>query len=176
RVGVGRDPVRPRPRRRQGHRLHDELRRGVRPVRRVRRLRDRHAAHPGGPRRRARARRRRESVTTASWPDHRPALHGATGWLRARGLQPGDRLVTLLGIDTDAFALGLAGMCEGIVQDPLPPDLAGPDLLEVVADADPRLVLHVPAVTADAETLVAWRCTSPAEGGWVHHPAAEPAA
>ena len=49
----------------------------------------------------------------AAWPDHGRAVAGATGWLADTGVRAGDRLVTLLRNDEDAFALGLACMLAG---------------------------------------------------------------
>ena len=105
-------------------------------------------------------------------PDHRPALVGATGWLRDMGLGPGDRLVTLLGNDEDAFALGLACMLAGVVQVPLPPDLHGADLDEIVADADPAAALVDPAVA----TAMPGRAPvhAPPSDGWASHRGLDP--
>ena len=111
-----------------------------------------------------------------SWPDHRPAVAGATGWLAGAGLAAGDRLVTLLDNSEDAFAIGMACMLRGVVQVPLPPDLAGRDLAEVVRDADPRLVLADPGATADPDTLDAWERAAPPAGGWASLPAVDPEA
>ncbi len=113
-------------------------------------------------------------MTRPDWPDHRPALAGATGWLHDVGLEPGDRLVTLLGNDEDTFALGMACMLAGVVQVPLPPDLAGRDLREVVEDADPQLVLVDPRVATDADTVAAWPSAAPPPDGWASLPAIEP--
>lgn len=112
----------------------------------------------------------------ADLPDHRPAVAGATGWLHDTGLGPGDRVVTLLGNDEDAFALGLACMLAGVVQVPLPPDLHGRDLREVVEDADPALVLADPDVVVDPGTLDDRVVTAPPEGGWAACPGREPGA
>lgn len=64
----------------------------------------------------------------------------AAGWLDARGLAPGDRLVTMLGNSPEAFALGLAAMRHGVVQVPLPRDLGEGEVAEIVTDADPAAV------------------------------------
>ena len=114
-------------------------------------------------------------MTVPAWPDHRPAVAGATGWLEDAGLEPGDRLVTLLGNDHDAFALGLACMLAGVVQIPLPPDLAGRDLHEVVSDAEPSLVLVDPRVAVDTETVAGWDTAAPPAEGWASLPGVEPA-
>lgn len=110
------------------------------------------------------------------WADHRRAVAGATGWLRQADLDEGDRLVTLLGNDGDAFALGLACMLAGVVQVPLPPDLTGPDLREIVTDADPSLVLADPAHVAGAPALDGHTVVAPPDGGWEAHRPVEPAA
>lgn len=109
------------------------------------------------------------------WPDHRRAVAGATGWLRDTGLEPGDRLVTLLGNDADAFALGLACMLAGVVQVPLPPDLPARDLREILADADPRVVLADPTEVVDSAALDTWARVAPPVAGWAGLPAADPA-
>lgn len=45
----------------------------------------------------------------------------------------------------ETFAVGLAAMLRGIVQVPLPTDLRGPEVAEIVADADPRAAVVAPS-------------------------------
>lgn len=102
-------------------------------------------------------------------------MAGATGWLQQCGLREGDRLVTLLANDGDTFALGLACMLAGVVQVPLPPDLTGPALHEIVTDADPAVVLADPTHAAGHAALDRHTVLAPPDGGWSTHPAVEPA-
>ncbi len=102
-------------------------------------------------------------------------MAGATGWLQQSGLREGDRLVTLLGNDEDTFALGLACMLAGVVQVPLPPDLTGPDLHEIVTDADPSVVLVDPVLAEGHAALDRHTVLAPPGGGWSGQPAVEPA-
>lgn len=85
--------------------------------------------------------------------DPAPLTARATGVLRRLGLQPGERLLTLLPNTPATFALQLAAMLEGVVQVPLPVDLGPGELAEIAEDADARLALIDPSATPATEAL-----------------------
>ncbi|MBW3657866.1 MAG: AMP-binding protein [Actinobacteria bacterium] len=73
--------------------------------------------------------------------DPGPLVRRAVALLRRTGLRTGDRLLTLLPNSPATFAVQLAAMLEGIVQVPLPPDLAAGEVATIAGDADPRAAL-----------------------------------
>lgn len=84
--------------------------------------------------------------------DPRPLLDAAGTHLAGLGLRPGDRVATVTGQDLEGFALGWACALAGIVQVPLPGDLPGPGVGEVLDDALPVALLALdPSGVAVAE-------------------------
>ena len=82
--------------------------------------------------------------------DPRPAVAGATTWLRRQGLQAGDRLATMLVDDHDAFALGMACALAGVVQVALPPDIRPDERDALLDDARPSRVVSSAGPGVDA--------------------------
>jgi long-chain acyl-CoA synthetase len=100
-------------------------------------------------------------------------LPAAVGYLRGLGLRPGDRVVTALPNDATTLVLSLAAMLDGIVQVPLPIDLGPTEVADVVADADPTVVLAHPSARGFGDLQVP---VTPATGDLLSDaPSADPA-
>jgi long-chain acyl-CoA synthetase len=105
-------------------------------------------------------------VTTTDLPhavDPAPHLARGVTYLRRLGLEEGDRIVVALGNDVSTFGLLAAACLEGVVVVPLPPDLSGVEIAEIVDDATPTDLL----VTPDLARRVAGRVevAGPASSG-----------
>jgi long-chain acyl-CoA synthetase len=92
--------------------------------------------------------------------EERPSAVGRArmaGALGARGLTPGDRVVLLCDSSSAFLDLTLAALLRGIVPVPLNVHLHDDALTELIADADPALVVadapHADRVTASAATV-----------------------
>jgi long-chain acyl-CoA synthetase len=86
-------------------------------------------------------------VTTAELVhavDPTPQLARGVTFLRRLGVQEGDRIVVALGNDVSTFGLLAAACLEGVVVVPLPPDLSGVEVAEIVADAAPTDLVVTP--------------------------------
>jgi long-chain acyl-CoA synthetase len=78
------------------------------------------------------------------WHDPDPLVAHGVGLLAREGLTAGDRAVVLLPNHPATFGVLLAACLEGVVVVPLPVDLGAGELQEIVADAQPEVVLTTP--------------------------------
>jgi long-chain acyl-CoA synthetase len=86
-------------------------------------------------------------VTAAELPhavDPTPHLARGVTFLRRLGAREGDRIVVALGNDVSTFGLLAAACLEGVVVVPLPPDLSGVEVAEIVDDAAPTALVVTP--------------------------------
>jgi long-chain acyl-CoA synthetase len=79
------------------------------------------------------------------WHDPDPLVAHGVGLLDREGLAEGDRVVVLLPNHPTTFGLLLAACLEGVVAVPLPVGLATGEVAEIVADADPHVVVTTPS-------------------------------
>ncbi|MEX2504790.1 MAG: AMP-binding protein [Egicoccus sp.] len=83
--------------------------------------------------------------TTLAALDAEPLLARGTTLVRRLGLRARDRMAVVLGNEPSTFGVLAAACLEGVVPVPLPPDLGPVEVGEVLADADPHVVLTSPA-------------------------------
>jgi long-chain acyl-CoA synthetase len=90
-------------------------------------------------------------VTSGTTAGH---IARGVGLLRELGLVAGDRVALQLGEDPTTFGVLAATCLEGVVAVPLPPDLAPGERREILADADPALLVADPTVVTHPPTDV----------------------
>ena len=76
-----------------------------------------------------------------SYGDLRALGEGVGGWLRAEGVEPGDRVLIQLENGLDLVAAHLGCMALGAVRVPVNAHYRAIELAPIVEDADPRLVI-----------------------------------
>lgn len=94
--------------------------------------------------------------------DARPAIGRGVRLLRDHAIEPGARVVMLLGNNLATFGLLAAASLEGVVAVPLPPELTDAELAPVLLDADPVAVIADPVHVRATATLEAVEAGVPA--------------
>ncbi len=119
-------------------------------------------------RRQAGAAALRQGSTLLSYGDLDARMDRVAATLQRAGFRPGDALAVCAGTSTDYVALFLGALRAGVVVAPLAPSSTAQQLVDMVRDADARLVFvdsstsglgvdwPVPTVSLDAATFEAW--------------------
>lgn len=95
-------------------------------------------------------------VTGWTWADWAARVAAAAAALRARGLEPGDRLLVVGGNRPSWPVLREAATVFGLVFVPASPRLAPPERDALIEDAAPALVLGDPALAAGRYAIEDW--------------------
>ncbi len=110
----------------------------------------------------------RQGGTLLSYAEFHARMDRVAATLQRAGFQPGDALAVCAGTSTDYVALFLGALRSGVVVAPLAPSSTAQQLLDMVKDADARLVFidsstaglgvawPVPTVSLDAAAFEAW--------------------
>lgn len=83
-------------------------------------------------------------------------LRRAAGWLRARGLGPGDRIALVSNGDIETLLLCYSAMCCGVVPVLLHPGAPAAQALDVARATSAALVLHPEAGPLEVDRWVRW--------------------